>query len=168
MSITAKEIIHSIGRSARPEYYSGRGATTTDLNGDKLFAIYTKITEEIGEKEAEAFVTMIENLKYLSMTNFLNALYALESNQWVYKPVVENDIDIGPDNSSRGAVALGIIGSAILGKPDETEHIKRPFFSMIEFNAKIELRLSNDGRTRWFTKNGYRFKLYSFLVFKKE
>ena len=148
MLITAKKIINSIGRCERPEYYSGRGATTTDLDGDKLFAIYTKIREEIGKKEAEAFVTMIENLEYLSMTNFLNALYALENNQWVYKPVVENDIDIGSDNSTRGAVALGVIGSAILGKPDDTDYIKRSFFSKIGYTARSKVRVGYDGRTR--------------------
>ena len=42
--ISAREIVRSVGMYDRPEYYSGRGATTSDLDGDKLYAIYQKIT----------------------------------------------------------------------------------------------------------------------------
>lgn len=41
MAISAREIVYSVkGMSGRPEYYSGRGATMSDLDGDKLYAIY--------------------------------------------------------------------------------------------------------------------------------
>ena len=36
------------GMSTRPEYYSGRGATTTDLNSDQLKLIYNAIEKNEG------------------------------------------------------------------------------------------------------------------------
>lgn len=82
MAISARKIVYSVGMSGRPEFYSGRGATMSDLDGDRLYAIYQKIAQELGTRQADAFVTMVKKLKTLSATNFLNALYALELNDW--------------------------------------------------------------------------------------
>ena len=38
--LEAREIVSSAGMSARPEFYSGRGAITDDLTGQKLEKIY--------------------------------------------------------------------------------------------------------------------------------
>lgn len=99
MAIQAKEIVNSVGMSPRPEFYSGKGATWTDLNGDHLFGIYIKIRNEIGTKEAEAFVTMVEKLECLSAEHFFNALYALEARNWSNEPIEENNIDFGRDDT---------------------------------------------------------------------
>ena len=87
--ITAREIVNSIGMCNIPEYYSGRAALWSDMNGNHIYGIYRKIRTEIGTNAAEAFVTMVENLSYLSVSNFLNALYALEARNWVYAPFEE-------------------------------------------------------------------------------
>lgn len=99
MAILAREIVRSVGMCDRPEYYSGRGVTTSDLDGDKLYAIYQKITQELGAKQAEEFVIMVKKLKTLSATNFLNSLYALEQNDWTADiSFYESDGDVSFDN----------------------------------------------------------------------
>lgn len=131
MAISAREIVYSVGMSGRPEFYSGRGALFEDLPIDKLVRIHTIIGENFGADAAKAFVTMMENLKSLSATNFLNALYALEANNWVYYPVHESDIDVGHDGPQRAAVAFATIFSSLSSNRDDTEYIRMRFLSKI-------------------------------------
>ncbi len=142
MAITAREMVYSVRMSGRPEFYSGRPARHYDLSGKQLFGIYTKIKEELGEEQATAFVTMVEKIGSLSATNFLNTLYALEANEWVYDDklsINDSDIDVGPDNPSRNAIAFATIASAISGGGhDETEYIRNTFFQMINHHPKAE------------------------------
>lgn len=133
--ISAREIVYSAGMSDEPEYYSGRGATTSDLDGDILYNIYIQIKEKLGTNQANEFVTMVENLKELSATNFLNALYFLERNNWKYKQFRESKIDLGCDRPGREAIAFATIAEALFqtrySRPDQTEYIKREFFRKI-------------------------------------
>lgn len=136
--ISAREIVRSVGMSDRPEYYSGRGATTSDLDGDKLYAIYQKITKELGTKQADAFVTMVKKLKTLSATNFLNSLYTLERCEWAENiSFHESNIDIGPDGPGREAIAFATLAEALSGgshtRRDDTEYIKSSFLRKVGF-----------------------------------
>lgn len=138
MAISAREIVRSVGMSDRPEYYSGRGATTSDLNGDKLYAIYQKITQELGASQADAFVTMVKKLKTLSATNFLNSLYTLERYNWTNNiSFHESDIDIGPDVPGREAIAFATLAEALFGgshpRRDDTEYIRSSFLRKVGF-----------------------------------
>jgi hypothetical protein len=71
--------------STRPEYYSGRGATTTDLSSQILEKIHTAIVKNVDEKAGKAFVKMVAAIPVLSATDFLITLHALEQNKWVWK-----------------------------------------------------------------------------------
>lgn len=82
MAVTAKEIVRSVGIMDLPEYYSGKQVNFSDLNGDKLYAIYLKIKENLGDNQANAYVIMVQQLKILTASNFLECLYALEKNNW--------------------------------------------------------------------------------------
>lgn len=82
MAITAKEIVRSVDIVDLPEYYSGKDVNFSDLNGDKLYAIYLKIKENLGDNQANAYVIMVQQLKILTASNFLECLYALEKNNW--------------------------------------------------------------------------------------
>ncbi len=135
MAISAREIVYSVkGMSGRPEYYSGRGATMSDLDGDRLYAIYQKIAQELGTRQADAFVTMVEKLKTLSATNFLNALYALERNDWNLTEFNESNIDVGPDGAGRGMIAFATVAESLFfcGR-DDTEYIRSSFLRKIGF-----------------------------------
>ena len=137
MAISAKEIVLSVGMVDRPGYYSGRGARTSDLDGDMLYAIYQKITQELGAKPADAFVTMVRKLKTLSATNFLNSLYTLERNNWTYKASFhESNIDLGHDGKGREAIAFGTLAEALFGSDsirDDTRIIKNSFLRKVVF-----------------------------------
>lgn len=135
MAISAREIVYSVkGMSGRPEYYSGRGATMSDLDGDRLYAIYQKIEQELGTRQADAFVTMVEKLKTLSATNFLNALYALERNDWNLTEFNESNIDLGSDGAERGIIAFATIAEGLFGcGRDDTEYIRSSFLRKLGF-----------------------------------
>jgi hypothetical protein len=130
---SAIEIVDSIGMSFRPEYFSGRGATTTDLNGEMLFKIYNSIKKENGERAAEAYVEMVKSIKTLSATNFLNSLYLLEACKWVYKKSdFESDSDLGPDCDGRIGVAFATIANTLSnGDRDDTFFIRNSFMHKI-------------------------------------
>lgn len=98
-AITAREMVNSVGMSNHPNFYADRAPIRTDFNGSHLFGIYRRIRDELGTSAADAFVTMVENLKILSAFNFLNALYALEARGWVYEPVKETDMGVGPGDT---------------------------------------------------------------------
>lgn len=146
--MTAIKIVCSTGMSGRPEFFSGRGATLADLDGNRLFAIYNKIMEEIGEAAAKEFVTMIENIDCLSATNFLNCLYSLEANNWTYIPAEQSNIDLGSDTPGRDAIAFASLFSSLFSSGDATDCIRNSFFKLINHPIKEEILM--DG-----TKNSY-------------
>lgn len=147
-TITAKELVSTANMSTRPEYYSGRGAILGDLSGEQLFTIYNGIKEKLGEEQATAFVTMIENIKSLSATNFLNCLYALEASDWVYRPFEESDIDIGPDGPEREIIAFATTFTGLSSfVRDDTDYIRGTFFKLIKHkDAKAN---SGKSYTEW-------------------
>lgn len=134
MAISAREIVYSQGMSDQPEYYSGRRATMSDLDGDRLYAIYQKIAQELGARQADAFVTMVEKLKTLSAANFLNALYALERNDWNLTKFNESKADLGPDGAGRRDIAFATVAEILFccGR-DDTEYIRSSFLKKIGF-----------------------------------
>ena len=82
MAMAAKEIVHSVGMQDVPEYYSHHNVNFGDINADLLYRIYVLIQNNIGEMQADSYVTMIQQLKILSAQNFLHCLYTLEKNAW--------------------------------------------------------------------------------------
>ena len=70
--------------SARPEFYSGRGATLSDLDSQKLEVIYKAIVANVGEEAGKGFVQMVADIPKLSATAFLHALEGLERARFVY------------------------------------------------------------------------------------
>lgn len=72
------------GMSARPEFYSGRPATTSDLNSAKLEKLHHDITANVGEKAGEAFIDMVAAIPVLTATDFLVTLVAFEGNDYAW------------------------------------------------------------------------------------
>lgn len=128
MAMTAKGIVSWAGLFDRPEFYADRAAVWSDLSGSHLFGIYNKIKSEIGTSAAEAFVAMVENLKNLAPANFLKALYALEARNWVYEPVEEIDLGVGPgDTEYIRKTFLMKIGKIPFPKMEHTQPPYRSF-----------------------------------------
>ena len=78
----ATEFIHKYtNMSARPEAYSGRGVTTTDLDDQKLQKFADGLRTEFGEDSVRDFVRFIADIDRLSATNFLNQFFLYYSPQ---------------------------------------------------------------------------------------
>lgn len=129
MTMKASEIVtrYTEGRmAARPEYYSGRGATISDLNSKLLEGIYQGILKEIGPGAADQFVLMVEDLDRVSATYFLNSLYALEANGWVWvkadAPSKSMDhMDLGRDKEGLEVVGFATFASWAFGGSDRDD-----------------------------------------------
>ena len=122
--------------SGRPEYYSGRGATLSDLNSELLQMIWKGVKKEIGKKAAAAFAEMVADIDVLSATCFLNTLYALEVQGWVWKKPngCQGDmdhIDVGPEGEGRLAVGMASIAAWMGGgsNRDDTLMIRGGFLA---------------------------------------
>jgi hypothetical protein len=152
-----KEIIQNNRMSARPEYYSGRGATISDLNDQILEGIYQGIKKEYGDKPAENFVKMVEDITILSATTFLQELYDLFNCNWKYKKKKQHAIGITIQKNENGeydegSITQGIVSifSAILNSDrDDTNIIKGHFLRIHGIKPK-ELIFDNDGRSSWY------------------
>lgn len=117
------------GMSDRPEYYSGRGATTSDLDPNKLQKIWTAILAHRGAKEAEAFVRMVESIPVLSATDFLLALCALERNnfKWDHDMLPKGKGIHATDHGSAFGTVMSVMSGSM--KSDSTREIKFPFLN---------------------------------------
>ncbi len=117
--------------STRPEYYSGRGATLSDLNSKILEGIYLGIEKQFGDNAAENYVKMVDGIKVLSATTFLNELYALFYADWKYKAKDknENGIEIHKNKDGEYDETHGMISmlNAMNNRSDETKQIKGYF-----------------------------------------
>jgi len=124
-------IIHSTGMSNRPGYYSGRGATLTDLNGDKLTKIHAGIKKEFGEEAAKSFVLMVADIKVLSATTFLVELYNLYNADWKYvkKKVHASGLEIEKDENGQHNMLQGFasIFASLGNDRDDTYEIRHSF-----------------------------------------
>ena len=137
MSITAKQLIEKARMSTRPEYYSGRGVNLSDLNWQHLQVIYNGIKENLDDAACQNFLQLIENIQSLSATNFLNQLYSLESNGWIYRPFSEDDIDLGPDIPQRGTIAFATLMSPYNRCHNaDTNFIRNKFFYLIGYKTE--------------------------------
>jgi hypothetical protein len=138
--VNAKDIIrkYTQGKLAtRPSCYSGRGATTSDLNQEILENLYQGILEEIGQEAATAFAQMVADTKKLSATRFLNNLYYLETCGWKRvdpKNLNSDGKDIEIENDLDNPAAMYATGFATIAgalsrsdRLDETNFIKNRF-----------------------------------------
>ena len=133
--MNAKQIVESAGMSGRPEYYSGRGAITCDLNSEILEKVYQEIGKTHGKKAANQFTHMVADIPKLSATDFLLALYRLEGRGWKWDKKMlggEKGIYIdGPTIDAKRMVCLATIAEAFCGSGsrDETDYIRRGFLA---------------------------------------
>jgi len=135
MSYISKKFLPN-SMSSRPGYTSGRGATISDLDFEKLTYIHDNILKEVGEEASKNFVKMVKNLKVASSTSFLLNLYELESNSWVYTE--PKDIDNYVSNEGE---AFGTVMSIFGNRGDDTLEIVGEFLSRF---GEIHISETND------------------------
>lgn len=114
--------------SARPGYYSGRGATTSDLNSDLLNKIADGIKKEYGDQAHDSFVKMVWDTPSLSATAFLTNLYALHSAGWdLAKVTLPNDGNYIENHSEAFGLMAEVMSRSGSTRSDATEFIRRGF-----------------------------------------
>ena len=128
-----RKLIKSTKMSARPEFYSGRGAMECDLNGKQLEQIYRGIVGKVGLETGKNFIRMVADIEVLSATRFLNSLYNLYHNDWKYKiGEAKNISNISIDGEG---AAWGTIGSVLSNnKINETDKIRNGFLYNHKFS----------------------------------
>jgi hypothetical protein len=126
------KIIQNNRMSTRPEYYSGRGATISDLDCNILEGIYKGIETDYGKDAAENFVKMVDDIKVLSATIFLEELYQLFRNNWKYKAKKTHASGITVPKDENGeydmmAGMFGMMAALTSSGRDDTQRIKGSF-----------------------------------------
>jgi len=112
---------------ADPGYYSGRGATKSDLNSDQLEKIHKVIEIDHGFEAGEAFVQMVSELEVASATRFVFALYQLFNDKFVYhREKYKNLVD---SYTSDIDIALITVYLAFTDRDDQTLEIVSPFLA---------------------------------------
>ena len=131
--LTAREIVMQAGMSSRPEYYSGRGATLTDLNSEYLSRIHGIIKESHGTDAAKNFVDMVANIKVLSASDFLTCFYFLEIHSWKYRGFqsdLPQGVAVAKDKHGNYDLTSGMFSMMAVmsrGNIDDTEAIRGRF-----------------------------------------
>ena len=131
---TVYDIARDAGLSTSPSYYSGRGATTSDLNGMHLDKIYESIRFHIGQPAATQFAIMVAEIPVLSATDFLLTLFRLAGNDWVWSKDFlpqTNGISIDSQGSAFGTI-MSVFGG---NRHDQTSTIRSSFL----YNHKKEI-----------------------------
>jgi hypothetical protein len=129
--LSARGIINGIkSMSARPEFYSGRGATISDLNGQHLQTIYDGIKANHGDDAAKNFVVMVADIPVLSATDFLLALYRLEALDWKWEAGKQPKTNgLAYNNEMEAMATVAEVLSGMFGGPrgDDTQAIRGSF-----------------------------------------
>jgi len=120
------KFVYDAGMSTRPEFYSGRGATTSDLDGQKLDKIHAAIGTHVGAEAAEGFVDLVAGIKKLSATDFLLEVQRLELNDWKWEPPPQDGNGIYAGSPLSGLATI-IHVAAGDNERDETDLIRWSF-----------------------------------------
>ena len=146
------DIIRNNRMSTRPEYYSGRGATMSDLDGQILSGIHKGIEEEYGKEAAMNFVKMVADIKVLSATTFLIELYNLLYADWKYTEKDKHADGISIPKNAEGeydesSLVSGMAGmfAAMSNTRDQTEEIRGGFLSANGIKPKGTRRYYSNG-----------------------
>lgn len=156
-----KRIIYTSGLSARPEYYSGRGARLSDLNGQMLYSIYNKLTR-LDQNKGLNMAIMTLNMNSLETTNFLEKLYQLVENNYNLEKLQlsDNNYSLGTTkNNEKENTELYTYSTSLNNlKTDDTEIIKFEFKRIlppviVEYLSTIESINQNTYKYQHYPKN---------------
>lgn len=126
--------------SVRPEFYSGYGASSSNIGSRELELIYGGVKKECGDEAAKNFCQFIYNFGTLSPTAFLFSFHCWYGGGCEASvPVSRNkdqagdrtgdNYDFGKTDEDRYALGMATIGAALMGREnaDETESIRNEF-----------------------------------------
>jgi hypothetical protein len=114
--------------ASSPGHYSGRRATTSDLNIDLLNKIADGIKKDYGVSAHDSFVKMVWSMPSLAATAFLSNLYELEAANWdLSNALLSNDKNFVESQTEAEGAVLQTIFNLKFDQPDQTEYIRRNF-----------------------------------------
>jgi hypothetical protein len=146
----AKEILNRSGINPRPEYYSGRGATLSDLNDKMLERVFENINNFHGKDAGKAFVNMVSDIVVLSATDFIKCFFKLENNNWKWNksflPQVEKRGIEVTDHASAFGTVLSVLSRG--NHSDDTFSIAYNFLN--RHGKKTQRQMANR-----YNKYGY-------------
>lgn len=122
------------GMSTTPSFYSGRGATRTDLSSAKLERIYQAIERNVGLWAATAFARMVRDIPVLSATDFLLNLERFVAAGWRWKKSMldkKNGICVEDFDT-----ALGTCVSVLAGSQDRDETVAIRYEFLLQHDLK--------------------------------
>lgn len=128
---SASQIVQRCGMIARPEVYSGRGATTSDLSGEILKKIHANVESVCGKSAATQFEKMVAEIPNLSATAFLENLYLLAGNGWKWQSGMLRASGTASDFTNEASLLASCIGTAFSRGHDDTAQIRGSFFHAI-------------------------------------
>jgi hypothetical protein len=163
MKPDARTIVQDAGMSARPGFYSGRGAMVCDLSDRHLQKIYDAIKTHYGDDAAKNFVMMVADIRVLSATDFLLALYRLEGLEWKWPGPNTKDSNDGIyyDNEFELiATVAQVLGAAFggTGERDETVSIRSNFLRTHKAELSEKQRDQIDGLGFSYDMRGHRVR----------
>lgn len=156
-----QNILRESGMSTRPEYYSGRGATRSDLDTGILERIYQGILKGYGKRAANYFVKMVADIKVLSATTFLQELYMLSGNNWKYTnkkkhadgvSIPKNEDGEYDENSAISGM-FGMLSAMCSSGQDDTNSIRNGFLHRHGVKMKNQMVEIDDYGRRYMYYN---------------
>jgi len=97
------ELLHRVGLTSRPEYFSGRGEG--DITSEHLKKLYNLIREYKGFLAAENFVAMVKGIHELTGTSFIRKVLHLDRLEYKWNSklndskTLNTNVEIDPDNN---------------------------------------------------------------------
>lgn len=135
----AREILYTSGLNARSSYYSGRGVNYGDLNDKHLAEIYKKLLI-LDENYAKSFVWLVDNMKTLGATEFIDSFINLGYANFDHtKFDVRSDRNISLDGLEGNALlAVGMIALCETGRRSKYHYGRSTEMMKMSFHGKID------------------------------
>ncbi len=96
----------------------------SDLNSDMLLNIQSEIKKEFGDRAVESYLSLVQQIKILSATAFINAIKELYWNNWVLSERInQSGICIENEGSAFGTLAAAMFPN----NRDDTNAIRSKF-----------------------------------------
>lgn len=132
MTISYTQLCRDARMCPSPSYYSGRGATLSDLDSTILETMYGLIESNVGKDNADQFVRMVASIEVMSATDFLITLerFVAQGFTWSDDSRTSGAKGIAVDNIGSGLATIAEVFGGLGGsKRDDTVSIRSIFLA---------------------------------------
>lgn len=131
MTISYTDLCRNAGMCPSPSYYSGRGATMSDLDSNILEKMYQLIETHVGKDNADQFVRMVASIKVLSATDFLITLegFVAQDFTWTNESRTSDKNGVYADNFGSALATVAEVFGNRGQRRDDTMTIRSVFLA---------------------------------------